>query len=213
MATIDSRYYTMSILSGAAYATDTNYSTTLGATLGGLVGDGKQYYTIDQKDTGTTKYGFAAYVYGDTSNPGVKTIAFRGTELSDPLDLAADTDILTHGVAMQQIVDMYNYVSSLRTGSQSQYRLVMSANPPLDNTPCVQAMGSLIPGAPPSLVYYSLELSGTVVGSGVIQPGDTVNLTGHSLGGHLALDVNGFAEATGWVGPDNSLNLSRLHFS
>lgn len=34
-----------------------------------------------------------------------------------------------------------------------------------------------------------------------------------TTGTHFDLDVNGFAEATGWVGPHNSLNLSRLHFS
>lgn len=191
MAIFDRKYFSMSILSGAAYAINSDYAKELGVNLNSILVNSNDDPDAGKCGTGVLDFGFAAYVYQDSSNTTIKTIAFRGTDLDrvppDPLDIAANTDIATNGVAMQQIVDMYNYVSSLRTGVQSQYRLVASALPPLDNTPCVQALGSLIPGVPPSLVYYSLELSGTVVGSGVIQPGDTVNLTGHSLGGELAL--------------------------
>ena len=78
----------------------------------------------------------------------MKTIAFRGTEASplgrlDPLDLAANTDILTNGVAMQQIVDMYNYVSSLGSGLRAQYRLVATDLPPSEGTPYVTAFSTL----------------------------------------------------------------------
>jgi len=192
MATFDSRYYTMSVLSGATYATDINFSTNLGTTLGGLVGDGKQYYVVDQKDIGTTKYGFAAYVFGDQSNTTIKTIAFRGTEISiqriDPLDLAADADIATKGAALQQIVDMYNYVTRLKTPAGitvSQCVLVDSLTLPEVGTAYATWTSPTEMGS--QTHYYSIQLTGTATGLGVIKPGDTVNLTGHSLGGELAL--------------------------
>lgn len=176
MTASNSMLYEMSVLSGAAYAINSGFSDQVGATLNAHLVQTYDVPNAGKCGTGILDFGLAAYVFQDITNATIKTIAFRGTDLDrmppDPLDIAANMDIATNGVAMQQIVDMYNYVSSLRTGVQSQYRLVASALPPLDNTPCVQALGSLMPGAPPSLVYYSLELSGTVVGSGVIQDGD-----------------------------------------
>jgi len=107
--------------------------------------------------------GFAAAVVRDKTTNQV-TIAFRGTEPSDPLDIAADADIGLSGCARAQIVDMYNYVARLRASAGQ------------------------------NVVQYQLNEAGGVevapgfaTGLGIIKPGDTVNLAGHSLGGHLAM--------------------------
>lgn len=182
----------MSILSGVAYAINSDYAKELGATLNtNLI---RHYSAPNDGMSGTTStdFGFAAYVFQDISNPTVKIIAFRGTELDrlppDPLDFTADTDIATKGVALQQIVDMYNYVTRLKTpvgNTVSQYELVDSLTPPEAGTAYATWTSPTEMGS--QTHYYSIQLTGTATGLGVINPGDTVNLTGHSLGGHLEL--------------------------
>jgi hypothetical protein len=193
---IDSIYWD-SVLSHAAYG-DENPPLSLTASAAAALESNAlstaftaKYNVLDISTTSSPNYsGFAAMVAKDKTT-GAYTIAFRGTEPLDGGDLAADTDILTNGVAMRQIVNMYNYVNGLREGAQNQYRLVETLLPPSDGTPYVTAWGVTIDeisGVPsPTKLCYSLELVGAVTGSGLIKAGDTVNLTGHSLGGELAL--------------------------
>ena len=212
MAIFDSRYYTMSVLSGATYASDSDFNSELGTTLGGIVGPGKQYQEVHQQGAGFGDYGFAAYVFADKSNPTAKTISFRGTEPLDPLDIAADADIATKGAALQQIVDMYNYVSRLKTGTTDQaqqYALTYSLIPPLDGTPYATDLSPLAVGQLPK--YYSVQQVGSVTGLGIINPGDTVNLTGHSLGGELALAAGKlFTDKTNQVYTYNALGFQAI---
>lgn len=188
MAIFDSRYYTMSVLSGATYTSDSDFNSELGTTLGGIVGPSKQYQEVHQQSAGFGDYGFAAYVFVDKSNPTAKTISFRGTKPLDPLDLAADADIATKGVALQQVVDMYNYVTRLKTpagNTVSQCVLVDSLTLPEVGTAYATWTSPTEMGS--QTHYYSIQWTGTATGLGVINPGETVNLTGHSLGGELAL--------------------------
>lgn len=136
----------------------------------------------------TSASGFAAMVVQDKTTSEF-TIAFRGTEKSMP-DWASDAVGVTTGVAGDQVVDMYNYL--LRVFAP---------------------VGAVVDQYVYDVGAGALRVADTASGLGLVTTGTTVDFTGHSLGGHLAMDVNGFAEATGWVGPDNSLNLSRLHFS
>lgn len=115
--------------------------------------------------------GFAAVVVQDRATNQV-TIAFRGTEPRDGLDRSADADILVSGCARAQIVDMYNYVARLRAAvgeTVAQYQF---------NDDGV------------------LEVAPSATGLGIIKPGDVLNLTGHSLGGHLAMACSRFSATT-----------------
>ena len=115
--------------------------------------------------------GFSATLFKDQS--GTFTLAIRGTErLTDnPPDITdADLDIATIGIARDQVISLYNYYQRLATPTgQSVAQWEVS----LVDT----GLG----------LVKEFHLTGTATGIGLLSPTDTLNVTGHSLGGHLAL--------------------------
>jgi Ca2+-binding RTX toxin-like protein len=154
--------------------------------------------------------GFSATVFKDTST-GAYTFAIRGTVglVSDLLG-ADFGDIVMDGLAMDQIVDMYNYWQSLNTTGVYQAAKLETS---LIET---AALNLLLPGAARDIAITALKASGAIldsslgglaiqvrrivtgnsntllagtsleIGSGLLMTCPVLDVTGHSLGGHLA---------------------------
>lgn len=130
--------------------------------------------------------GFSASLFRNNSTGGI-TITFRGTEglplnNIDPCDIAADADIVTIGYARQQIISAYNYYQQLITPvGQTAQQLVeeLTDQPPTDGRPF-----TTLPGTTQFLSYRVVNIG---EGLGKLSPTDHVTVTGHSLGGHLAV--------------------------
>ena len=152
-----------------------------------------------------TSNGFSGTLFRNTA--GQYTYSLRGT--ADATDLMADAgDVLADGIALDQIVDMYNYWQSLtHTGVYQAVKLNTLAT----ETASLNAAYLLSPAA--GLAYEAtLRASGYIIdaptrsvrkiefvsstqlsdarlqsGSGLLPVGSVVNVDGHSLGGHLAM--------------------------
>jgi Ca2+-binding RTX toxin-like protein len=132
--------------------------------------------------------GFAANLFVNEST-GEKVLAIRGTE-ADPLisvetylDLvAADiTEIGTIGLALNQAVSLFNYVQRLQAeeGRTDVLQLTLRTGPLGTAPEGVQTVSR-------GFTEFWFEASYTETGLGLINEGDQVTVTGHSLGGHLA---------------------------
>jgi Ca2+-binding RTX toxin-like protein len=131
--------------------------------------------------------GLAATLFQESST-GHKVLAFRGTEFSSGWlqDVwGADVDIAFNGAAYAQVLALYNYVNTLKApagAAVTQYTFERSLIAP-ENKPYFTV--SLV-GLP--IYYVSLAPSSvSAVGLGLISAGEKISVTGHSLGGHLAL--------------------------
>ena len=124
------------------------------------------------------KTGFQAAVFQDLK--GQLTLAIRGTEKSDWKDLVADGQIVMNGMAYDQILSMYNWwqrVSHAQGTSVLQYRLKNNA-----------------------LVSSKISATGELAAALAQDPDRKIDVTGHSLGGHLAMAFGAlFAKSTGQV--------------
>ncbi len=135
--------------------------------------------------------GFAANVFV-RGNSNEKVLAIRGTEPDfsfTPLNLVpvdlwpADLyEIARYGLALHQAVSLINYVLLLKTpvGSQTdQFTLriedFLGTQQPPDNRKFFSAGKN-----------FWLEATSRVTGLGLLSASDTITVTGHSLGGHLA---------------------------
>ena len=132
--------------------------------------------------------GFAAnlFVKGNTAE---KILAIRGTETDSPGQFLADLlsadlyEIPLYGLALHQAVSLINYVLLLKTpvgSTTNQFTLRVEA-----------FLGSQPPDArfiTSRLNQFNIWLEPTtrVNGLGVLSASDTITVTGHSLGGHLA---------------------------
>jgi hypothetical protein len=144
------------------------------------------------------KTGFAATLF---ARGGERVLAIRGVEPSVTVadavrDLlgASVGGIGLLGVALNQLVDLVNLVHRLYgTGMVTQVRAELALRPsaapgaivvPLEGL----AIPSPILGFPSveALVYLSLSTY-EAPGLGVLAEGERITLTGHSLGGHLAI--------------------------
>jgi hypothetical protein len=141
--------------------------------------------------------GFSASLFLEKKEFGVKVLALRGTEFDRGLNQIG-TDLLKEdlagigvaGYASWQGVAMYRYWKQLNTvGGQP----VSYTQEELETVYLVQR-GTLI--ALPlgedfnqfkAALLNDKGVDSGVAGQPVIQPGEKVNVTGHSLGGHLAL--------------------------
>jgi pimeloyl-ACP methyl ester carboxylesterase len=112
--------------------------------------------------------GFSATVFR-SNETGKITIAFRGTD--GGLDIVEDGFLAVEGYARDQIYSLYNYVQRLLAPAETsvaQWVRSETFDPAGD-------------------VVISWALTGTADGLGVIPAGAQVDVTGHSLGGHLAM--------------------------
>lgn len=137
--------------------------------------------------------GFAANVF---ANGTEKVLAIRGTELDQTqryLD-AIQADLFELGLigtSLSQAVSLFNYVERLRAPAGSmevlQLALRITETPPAQ-LPSISS--ELFKGrdtlSDQQTVYYWFQPQYTGRGEGVLSPGDSVTVTGHSLGGHLA---------------------------
>ncbi len=124
-----------------------------------------------------TAAGFSATIFRNR-HTGACTLAIRGSQATSITDILNDVNIiLNDGVAVAQLVSLYNFWQRANTALGSQYTAARISASPVDGSYTV-----------------SWVLSGQLAdasqrqGSGVLtaMPA-TLNVTGHSLGGHLAM--------------------------
>ncbi|HEB96696.1 MAG TPA: hypothetical protein ENI96_09745 [Sedimenticola thiotaurini] len=128
-----------------------------------------------QPDTGT---GFSATLFQSTTDPSHYTLAIRGT--SSWRDLGEDVyGIILLGYARTQIYDLYNYFTRLITPAGEEVGQWVRVDPDTNDIP--------------TLAEYEYRNDGAR-GLGVLVGADgrpdfdaTIDVAGHSLGGHLAL--------------------------
>ena len=156
-------------------------------------------FSISQADHFITNWLVATPTYSDPISdfqatlfqeklPGGGTgsfvLALRGTESAHDLTVT-DAEVATSGVAVDQIVAMYNYVQRLKTATgdmAQQVKLVLTTIG--DPAP---ANGVALGLDPVSLAPRYLVPATSEAGLGAIPAGATIDLAGHSLGGHLAM--------------------------
>jgi hypothetical protein len=152
--------------------------------------------------------GFNATVFRDIANPNHVVLSFRGTEFdNDPTrDLfITDLQIGTAGYAKPQALALYRYIRSLQTNANAtveyseaemQRMYLLQQGPDLLPFPLnvfLSPLSLITDLAAYALFKASLQNDKGVdadagQGSGpVLAPGQTVDVTGHSLGGHLAM--------------------------
>ena len=171
---------------------------------------------VDQyTSSGLFQSGFSGTLFESLDHPGQYSFSLRGTQPGF-YDLSADIgDIVADGIALDQIVDMYNYWQRLTTSGFYQAAKLETrvwetvklellwAQTWLPGGPAIYAnyvaelqaggivvdMGPLGPSARKVVFGDSnFMLKGTLaVGSGHLASSAVVDVDGHSLGGHLAM--------------------------
>jgi hypothetical protein len=153
------------------------------------------YYGADASEFSGDRSGFGATLFQDSAN-GEKVLALRGTEPSEEglfgieytgVDLLSGAaQIGLFGLALTQVVSMANYVARLRQGTDvwvPQVKVQATTALPSEGTRYLVAEGST-QDAP---VYLVIGDAGVARGLDQIAPGEVIKVTGHSLGGHLAV--------------------------
>lgn len=163
-----------------------------------------QWAVVDQLPD--TSSGFSGTLFQDKAT-GQYTFSLRGT--AGGTDLAADVgDVFLDGIALDQVVDMYNYWQSLThvgvyqavqlntlaaetAALQAAYLVSPAAGLAYEAT--LRANGNIIDNPSHTVrtiqTVASSQLSdaGLQTGTGQLPETAVVNVDGHSLGGHLAM--------------------------
>jgi hypothetical protein len=181
----------------------------------------KHWQVVDSlPDTGS---GFSATLFESLDNPGVYSYAIRGTAqpLQDLL-LADGQGIVRNGLAISQIVDMYNDWKRINTPAGSTYQAAQLVTLQAETTALSQGLISLADlRARPDIILESVGLPGGTsdyivktiqyvnssqltdaslrTGTGVLSSlsCSALDVTGHSLGGHLASAFTRLFSGTG----------------
>ncbi|MDT3735113.1 MAG: hypothetical protein ROZ00_02695 [Denitratisoma sp.] len=142
----------------------------------------------DTPDEGGLGTSFSATVFRDSANN--LTLALRGTaELTgSPNDIwPTDATIATSGVGYDQIVAMWNWwqrASNVAGASVTQYRLVTT---PADISHATWIAHAGAGNTGLWLEWYTGTANGTLRNALALDSDQRLDLTGHSLGGHLAM--------------------------
>lgn len=118
--------------------------------------------------------GLSATVFRDKAT-GKLSLAIRGTELADTRDLNTDAWMIASGVAYDQLVSLYNWWKRETTAAGvqvQQFQLVSSSS-----NPQAVKLGDTL----------WLEPAATASGTSKLLGASGLEVSGHSLGGHLAM--------------------------
>jgi Lipase (class 3). len=135
---------------------------------------------------GNDAEGFAATLFQRTQADGSveKVLAIRGTEPDFSLTgdlLKADLGQIGFlGLAMGQVVSLVNYVRRLQAGTNTQVQQLEL------NYSSTQPTGGPSITLPNGKGYIYFTEAPSQAGLGLVNAGEKVTVTGHSLGGHLA---------------------------
>ncbi|MGA8514216.1 MAG: calcium-binding protein, partial [Burkholderiaceae bacterium] len=164
--------YVDGLFAGQNLANDPELQTRLTPDLAKYLSD--NFEIVTQKLTSDlTDSGFDATVWREKST-GQIYVSMRGTEFSGYADLASDIDLTFSGLARDQVVSMVNWwlKSTAPTNALAAQIKVVT---PFDFALLLagHSVGSFAAAAP-------------VLGDNTIPGANSVNVNGHSLGGHLA---------------------------
>ncbi len=171
---------------------------------------------------GNDGVGFAATLFQRGTE---KVLAIRGTE-PDVLTGEFSRDLLEadlkelgeYGMAISQAVSLFNYVQCLMAPSAQTDVIQLQFHRALIPPTPAQRSGDYVtaPGIPPQFLWVTKTFTGKGLGE-LINYGDNLTITGHSLGGHLAaigarLFPSLFKEAVTFNAPgyDPALGLSNV---
>ncbi|MCM8922414.1 MAG: hypothetical protein LC540_20545, partial [Candidatus Thiodiazotropha sp.] len=200
-------YFETALLSEASYADlerirDADDLKTALINIGGVDDDDKGFSPIQAEDFVThwrvahhqpnTPTGFSATVFESIDNPGEFVFAMRGTEATaqwgTDITLADIADIGADGIALHQAIDLMNYYQRLTTPVEElayQYELYEDTEPPPEGVEYIEYED----GIPFTGTHYRYLVPAEPMQGLDIIPDSvaTIDVTGHSLGGHLAL--------------------------
>lgn len=156
-----------------------------------------RYEVVHQFTDGGLNGGFSATVFRDKSDPNRLILSFRGTEFNGDIGrdlLITDLRIGLDGYASPQAVPMYRYIKQLQTppGQPVQYSeeeirnlFYLNAGIVVDLTNAVQ-INKFVDFRARLLADTGID-AGQGDGKALFDAGKEIDLTGHSLGGHLAM--------------------------
>lgn len=137
-----------------------------------------------------TESGFSATVF-QSKKDARHVLAVKGTAGMKDLIVADIADIVRDGLAMDQIIDLYNFWQQINAGKNQSYRVATLVNEfdmnAIWNNPAGHYVFDQPSGNLRKIVFTSSDLVYDDERAGGLGMSiDTITVTGHSLGGHLA---------------------------